>query len=267
MKTAIKLGLLYLAFQLAAALITVMVCKAIVLVQDSPKSAEEMALLPSMLLTFIFVVIYLWKAGYISKDKETWSAVSAGYLILTVTLTLSFIILNEFVLYILPPLPDFTEDTFHVMQSSWLGILSIAALGPVVEELVFRGGATKALLRNYKPAVAIVVSGLIFGIVHLNPPQIVGAGLSGIVMAWLYYKTGSLIPVILMHIVNNSMAVMLGLTYPDVDYIVDLTGEYTYYMIVIAAAVVFVASIYFLNKRKAPQWHENQTNENFNIQY
>ena len=86
-------------------------------------------------------------------------------------------------------LPNLLDQTFDILQSGWLGILCISVLGPVLEELLFRGAITKELLRRYSPAKAILFSGLIFGIFHLNPVQIIGACLIGFLLAWLYYKT------------------------------------------------------------------------------
>ena len=56
---------------------------------------------------------------------------------------------------------QFVGQTFDILQSGWLGILCISVLGPVLEELLFRGAITKELLRRYSPAKAILFSGLI----------------------------------------------------------------------------------------------------------
>ena len=102
------------------------------------------------------------------------------------------------------------DQTFDIPQSGWLGILCISVLGPVLEELLFRGAITKELLRRYSPAKAILFSGLIFGIFHPNPVQIIGACLIGFLLAWLYYKTRSLMACILIHIMNNGLSVYLS---------------------------------------------------------
>ena len=57
------------------------------------------------------------------------------------------------------------------------------------------------------PWPAIIVAALVFGIFHLNPVQIVYATLLGIVLGWIYYRTGSLLSVIVGHVLNNSLAV------------------------------------------------------------
>ena len=69
-------------------------------------------------------------------------------------------------------LPDWLSDTFDLLQSGWLGIIC-SYIGTHFEELLFRGAITKVLLKKYNPLVAILISGLIFGIFHMNPAQVV----------------------------------------------------------------------------------------------
>ena len=141
---------------------------------------------------------------------------------------ISMIYLIDFLMSHLTFLPDWLSDTFDLLQSGWLGIICVAILGPILEELLFRGAITKVLLKKYNPVVAILISGLIFGIFHMNPAQVVGATLIGFILAWIYYKTHSLIPCILIHIMNNSLSVYLALKFPDVEYSSELIGEKAY---------------------------------------
>ena len=147
-------------------------------------------------------------------------------------------------------LPNWMEQTFDILQSGWLGILCIAVLGPILEELLFRGAITKVLLKKYSPVKAILISGLIFGIFHINPAQVVGACFSGFLFAWLYYRTGSLISCILIHILNNSLSVYLALNYPDVDTTVQLLGEPVYLICLAVAVGLFLLSLKKLNEYK-----------------
>ena len=99
----------------------------------------------------------------------------------------------------LTELPNVMEDLFNKMMYNPLGVISIVVMAPIVEELLFRGGMQGHLLRKWKnPAWAILVSALIFGIVHGNPVQMFFASILGLVLGWVYYRTGSLLPCILM---------------------------------------------------------------------
>ena len=147
-------------------------------------------------------------------------------------------------------IPNLLEQTFDFLVSSWFGIIVIAVIGPVVEEYVFRGAITRTLLEKYSPTKAILISAAIFGIFHINPAQIFPAFLSGIVLAWVYYRTASLIPVIVMHIINNSIAAWVMAKYPEVNELNELVLPTTQLIVTIAAAVIFYAAWWWMKKIK-----------------
>lgn len=258
MKTAIKLLLIYLGFQLAGAFAAMIPVSIYSLIEyGNVDNISTMALAPAMFLAFIFMTIYLWKSGYISTDKRTWSPVSGTYLILATIICLASIVIIEYVQWLMPWLPNIMEHSFDVLQSGWLGILSISIFGPIVEELMFRGAITRVLLKKYNPATAITLSALVFGIFHINPVQIVTATLIGLLLAWIYYKTASLIPCILIHVVNNSLSVFFSLRYPEMKVTWELfTG--TGYIELIVAIIIFAGAFFLMRQTNvAYPWKEN----------
>jgi len=86
------------------------------------------------------------------------------------------------------------------------GFLSICILAPIVEEILFRGILLRGLLQNVKikPIYAILFTSLIFGVAHVNPWQLLGAGTLGIVFGFVYYRTKSLWLCIFLHVLNNA---------------------------------------------------------------
>lgn len=83
-------------------------------------------------------------------------------------------------------------------------IVLAVIMAPVFEEIVFRGIIQKGLInKGMKPFAAIFLSSVIFGLVHGNPWQLVGAVLLGGVLGLVYYKTKSLLLPILLHAFNN----------------------------------------------------------------
>lgn len=74
-------------------------------------------------------------------------------------------------------------------------------LAPVVEELLFRG-ILYTYLRRWGAAVAIIVSTLAFGLPHggFFPIYLTG----GLIFALLYEYSGSLLPAVIAHIINNT---------------------------------------------------------------
>ena len=176
MKTAIKLAFIYLAMQILGALAVGPFTMIYAYVKyGTIDRANEFALAPTLLAGFVFMLIYLWKKGYLTKDKQLYSPVSASYLFWSAIMGISMIYLIDFLMSHLTFLPDWLSNTFDLLQSGWLGILCVAILGPILEELLFRGAVTKVLLKKYNPLTAILISGLIFGIFHMNPAQVVGA--------------------------------------------------------------------------------------------
>jgi len=251
MKTAIKLVLIYLAMQILGALAVGPFTMIYAYIEyGSIERANEFALAPTLLAGFVFMLIYLWRQGYLTGDKQLYSPTSASYLFWSAIMGISMIYMIDFLMSYLTFLPDWMSDTFDVLQSGWLGILCVGVLGPILEELLFRGAVTKVLLKRYHPVTAILISGLLFGIFHMNPAQVVGAMLIGFVLAWIYYKTHSLIPCILIHIMNNSLSVYLSLKFPDVDYTSDLIGEPAYMICLVLSVIMFILSWRMMNTYK-----------------
>ncbi len=86
------------------------------------------------------------------------------------------------------------------------GLLLVAVLPAVCEELFFRGFLQRALGRG---AVPVLVSGLSFAIYHLDPAQAAGVLPLGLFLAFLADRVDSTIPGIVLHAINNAMAIVL----------------------------------------------------------
>ena len=115
-------------------------------------------------------------------------------------------------------LVDSLENEFDALTHTFLGALTISVLAPLLEEVLFRGAIQGYVMRRVKyPWVAIVVAALVFGVIHLNPVQIAYATLLGVVFGWLYYRTGSLLSVVVGHVLNNTLATIMMLTMGNTD--------------------------------------------------
>lgn len=247
MKTAIKLVLIDLLIaQIVAPILIMIPCTIYLLVTtgDLDKAVlTQTIMIPAQLAGQVMMGIYLWKAGYISTKKATWSPVSAPYLVCSGLAILTGGFTVSALMGLLDWIPDIMEQSFDILQSGWGGILAIAIIGPVLEELLFRGAITKALLQQYSPTKAILISALLFGVFHINPAQILPAFLIGILFAWTYYKTGSLIPCILMHVLNNSLAVYLSIQYPEAKNMDDLISGTPYLLVLSGAVLLLIGSV------------------------
>ena len=106
-------------------------------------------------------------------------------------------------------LPDYMEQDFADLAHNPIGILMLCIIAPIAEEYLFRGLMMRKMLKwNISPWYAIIGSSIMFGLIHLNPAQIPGPIILGIVMAWMCYRTRSLIPGIIIHITNNTLCLI-----------------------------------------------------------
>lgn len=106
----------------------------------------------------------------------------------------------------------------------WLDVLIyiyICLLGPILEELVFRGVLLEGL-RKYGNFFGIVMSAVMFGLMHQNIAQCLPAVAIGLVWGFVAVKSGSLIPSMFLHILNNTMSAVLLAVVQSVD-LSDLT--------------------------------------------
>lgn len=161
----------------------------------------------------------------------------------------------------LTELPNVMEDLFNKMMYNPLGVISIVVMAPIVEELLFRGGMQGHLLRKWKnPAWAILVSALIFGIVHGNPVQMFFASILGLVLGWVYYRTGSLLPCMLMHFINNGTSVLLfHLSRGEDETMTEALGTTGAICLALVGVALTVWSIWYIKNRLIPNqiaWKE-----------
>ena len=89
-----------------------------------------------------------------------------------------------------------------------LSLLLLAVLAPLVEELVFRGLLYGWLVGRWGKTVAWIVSSLAFAAAHTEPAHIVLVFPLGLLFGWLRQRTDSLLPSLVAHIANNSLALV-----------------------------------------------------------
>ncbi len=115
----------------------------------------------------------------------------------------------------------------------WLTFLAAAIMAPIVEELAMRGMVFRLYEKyNLKPWVLILISGLLFGLFHLNLIQGVFATVIGIIYAIGFYWSKSIWVPIVMHFANNAFSTLATL-FPEA-WLESLGFEiYSYVMIAV----------------------------------
>lgn len=153
------------------------------------------------------------------------------------------------------PMPESIKKAFMALtsQSGILTFVVMVIAAPILEELIFRGIILDGLLRVYSPVKSILVSSFLFGFVHLNPWQFVTGLVIGIFSGWVYYKTRSLLPSIIIHAAANlsgfAMRFIIGTDWSMDESLVEMYGGWTNLILVILGSVVVVLlSISYLNR-------------------
>ena len=110
--------------------------------------------------------------------------------------------------------PAFFEsfvESYVSNRYSIMILLDACLIGPIIEEIIFRGIALSNLKEAYSEKTGIIVSSVLFAIVHINPPQIILAFLLGLVLGRLYVKSNKLFNAMLLHIYWNSLIFLFTL--------------------------------------------------------
>lgn len=131
-------------------------------------------------------------------------------------------------------------------------LILVAALPAVAEEYVFRGCIARAFARKGY-VFAVFMSALLFAIMHGSPLQLVHQFLIGAVCAVLFFATRSLWPPIIMHFLNNAIALVLGYLENNGNAI-DVSQIWQYVVMCVVgtvATVAILAAIVLICKRRA----------------
>lgn len=138
-----------------------------------------------------------------------------------------------------------TLQMFQLMIHDPVCILLLCIVGPLTEEVVFRDGILRWLVRwGLSPLWAVVVSSLIFALVHGNPQQAVPAFVLGVALGMLFAKTGDLRLCLPAHIFNNSLAVIL-MYIPGSD---EWTRSWSLAAHILPGTLLFVTGAYLIYK-------------------
>ena len=107
-------------------------------------------------------------------------------------------------------------------------MILVTILAPVCEEFFFRGFCFTALRRSFGVVAGAVITGAIFGAIHASgtePEFLVPLGVLGALLCLLYWRTGSIIPCMVLHALNNSIALGVALEWEPVAIAATMLGS------------------------------------------
>jgi membrane protease YdiL (CAAX protease family) len=124
-----------------------------------------------------------------------------------------------------------------------LTLFHIGVVPAVCEEILYRGYVMRAFERSWGIWPAIIVSGILFGMYHLQLTNLLPLATIGVLLAYITWISRSLYPAMLAHFVNNGSSVLVGTYYPDSAF-AELTPESMPPLW--AVALSLVASVYLI---------------------
>jgi uncharacterized protein len=239
----------FLAIQAVVQIVAMLVCHTQVL---SPAATTIATLISSVLA----IALFAWRkwtpchGDYINTrpwDVAAWAALLAVGLMTPVSY-ISDLLHAE--------MPDNFQQLFNGIMSNDLGFVTVGVVAPIAEEMVFRGAILRRLndtLGHRLRWLSIAITALLFAVVHGNWVQGIGAFLTGLALGWVYVRTRSIVPGIIIHWVNNSIAVFLYRLMPGAANM-TLTEYFNgdmkrVAMMLVCSLMIACAAIYQLNLR------------------
>ena len=156
-------------------------------------------ILPIILIIFyILTIIYLYEKNYIqekSLSKKEYFPLS----ILGISLAT---LLNMIIFKLFPP-------TSTTSLPIIISIISTGIIGPIYEEILFRYILYNRLKKKYSIKKSILITTIIFALIHLSPIKIIYAFILGLTMNILYERHKNILAPILIHISANTIVIFL----------------------------------------------------------
>ncbi len=170
----------------------------------------------TIVLGYMLIAIVFFGKRYVElsfgriERRMIWPVVGMSVLIAT---AYALVLLSVFALidieHLFPKESKELHETNHYLFSGIAGFFSVGIFGPIAEEICFRGILLGGLLKmRCRPWIAILITALAFSLYHVYAVQLVGALLWGIIVGWLYWRTGSIIPCLIIHIVHNFLTII-----------------------------------------------------------
>lgn len=149
-----------------------------------------------------------WNSLGLRSFKPEMLALGCGFMVLSWALNVVYsLFLSIFSLTIQPDFSLLFTDT-----SSALGVMIGGAIvAPVVEEIIFRGFIFAGLRERFGWKMSALVSSLLFAAIHFQLTAFLPIVILGLIFAYLYERSGSIWPAIIMHLTSNAIALSAAL--------------------------------------------------------
>ena len=261
--------LVYILAQVVAFFVGSVVCGTVVAYQagvqgktlapaEAMQSATELltqnlglALIANAVIAISIYVIFFAIRKKNFFNETSIKKISAKTAILAVTTVIGTYCCMNYALNFIPEdsslAQNFIESSSRLSgMPFWQSLLATSIIVPILEEVVFRGLKFSRLNRSMPTWLAIIITSAVFGLVHGQALWAVWAGLLGVIINIVRVKTGSLIPCIIIHIINNTTSSIISELNLDTE--ISLGANIA---VVVIGAVFLVTSLYLIGKDKS----------------
>lgn len=153
---------------------------------------------------------------------------------------------------------QFSEIKIPLDNVGWYFLyLGLFALLPAIcEELIFRGIIFNGLRKKMSDISAVLLSSLLFMLMHASLEQMIFPFLLGIVLAWVVLRTGSVAASMVIHFMCNAINITFSFIYNMTGFNIGMQDHWLYYMLaaillVVGVAIFFLIDRFFFKKKNA----------------
>ena len=172
--------------------------------------------------------------------------------ILFLSFLLSFgviILSDEFdrIVQIFFPAPDYIINMDNLLKPEsplalFLLFVAVSLLAPIGEELLFRGFFQQFLESYWKDITkAVLFTSLFFAIIHMNPFWFIQIYILGVLLGYLAWKTNSIFPSLILHSLNNTVAIIISYGNLDKTSLYVKSGHINPIILVFAFFLIYVS--------------------------
>lgn len=232
-------------FQLTAGLVAILL---LIATGGLDEDADVMSLMVERLdLLFIgnstgqilFLALATWKVAELHVPRSARRSflrmqVRSDTWVLTALTAILFVVVQPVIWYLgylnsMVPMPesftDMQQSQAEMIESFLrsdgvllLALINIAIVPAICEEIMFRGYVQSAFEKSWGVWPAILVSGLLFGLFHIQLANLLPLAALGVLLALATWLSGSLVPAIAAHFINNGSAVLMATWFPDLAF-------------------------------------------------
>ena len=201
----------------------------------------------SLPILFAFYIKSDFKKVFSLKLPKFKHLIGSG--ILWIGCYLLVFILTNIIMYYFPQNQEIVEglnDALFIKDNLLLNLLIVAVMPAICEEMFFRGFILTSFKNNQKSYKgAIIFSGILFGIMHMDFIRIIPTSILGISFAYAVCKSNSIGVGMFMHFLNNGFAVIV--THMSSKLVQNVNSSELTYLSISQISVIFIISLMFIS--------------------